>query len=127
MSQIPTLMSSFSIQSTEDVDLLFNIAFKLRENTPYSFRILAHNLNIFTPYSNKLKDLYNSYQLENILSLPIFPSEVIYFSFNYTVECPDENCSIFKKSLEKLSLVLENENDLKQNGDHSGNKCLINS
>jgi hypothetical protein len=104
-------MSSFCIQSTEEVESLVNDAYKLRENTPYSFRILAHNLNIFTPYSTRLKELYNLYQLDSILSLPLFPSEVIYITFNYTVECPDENCTNFKKSLEKLSIAIETGND----------------
>jgi hypothetical protein len=113
-------MSSFCIQSNEEVECLVNDAYKLRENTPYSFRILAHNLNIFTPYSSRLKELYNFYQLDNLLSLPIFPSEVIYISFNYTVECPDENCTNFKKSLEKLSIFIDTGNDFQSEDQNNG-------
>jgi len=113
-------MSSFCIHTTEEVERLVNDAYKLRENTPYSFRILAHNLNIFTPYSTRLKELYNIYQLDNILSLPIFPSEVIYITFNYTVECPDENCANFKKSLEKLSISIDSGNELLSEDQNNG-------
>ena len=102
-------MSAFTIQSQEDLDFIYELALKLRENTPYSFRILANNLNIFVPYSDNLKELYNFYQPDTLMSLPIFPSEVIYITYNYTVECPDENCVNFKKSLEKLSIVIDAE------------------
>lgn len=102
-------MSSFSIQSKENLDIIFQLALKLRENTPYSFRILSNNLKIFVPYSEVIKDLYHKYQPENILSLPIFPSEVIYITSSSSIECPDENCINFQKSLEKLSFEIDSE------------------
>lgn len=103
------------IQSQEDLDFIYKTALKLRENTPYSFRILSNNLNIFFPYSEVLKDLYNIYQPDQLLSLPIFPSEVIFITFNYSIDCPDENCIIFKKSLEKLSIKIDSEIGIKTN------------
>ena len=107
ISQIPTLMSSFKIQNDEDLNFIYNTALKLRDNTPYSFRILSNNLEIFVPYSDNLKDLYNFYQPDQLLSLPIFPSEVVYITYNYTFDCPDENCSNFIDSLKKLNVIDE--------------------
>ena len=114
LSQIPSLMSSFKIQNDEDLNFIYNTALKLRDNTPYSFRILANNLGIFVPYSQNLKELYNFYQPDLLLSMPIFPSEAVYITYNYSFDCPDENCTNFTESLKKLNL-LDDLKDYKNN------------
>ena len=98
-------MSSFSIQNKKDLDLIFNTAYKLRENTPYSFRILINYLKIFVPYSKDLKELYLLYQPDRLLTIPIFSSEVIYITSNFQIDCPDDNCINFKKSICKLKVI----------------------
>ena len=87
------------LQSCEEVYLIYNEAIEIREKTPYSFRILANNLEIFKPNSTNLKMLYHKYNLENLILLPIFPSEVFSITYENIVNCSDERCEQFQKGI----------------------------
>jgi len=94
------------IATSEDAISIYKKALEIRDKTPYSFRILANNLEIFKPDSTRLMELYIKYNLENIIALPIFPSEIFSIAYKNIVECPDSNCLIFQKK------IYENKRDL---------------
>ena len=92
--------------------MIHNNALKIRDSTPYSFRILAKNLNIFSRENlNQLKFYFEYYRPDKLLTLPIFPAEVIYIAYNNTIECPDENCDKYSKKLEKLTQSKDSDNN----------------
>lgn len=98
------VITSLTMDDQKDVKLIFNLAISLRDNTPYSFRMLANYLGIFN--RNRLPHLRNLNSIfmpDKLISLPIFPSEVLYITFKQYLDCPDENCPVFKKNLKKFS------------------------
>ena len=104
LSQIPSIISSLFIRNDNEVREIIESAIKLRNNTPYSLRIFSEHLGIFSLKKfDKLKYLNQYFQPEKMITLPIFASEVFYITFNYLVNCPDESCINFQKSMERLN------------------------
>ncbi len=98
-SQIPTLLSAMYLKSCEDVEKIYKEALEIRDQTPFSFRILIHNLEIFKTNSTNLKDAFYKYDIDNIITLPMFTSEIFYITYGNIVNCPDEKCSIYQKRI----------------------------
>ena len=97
------MISTLSITSKEDVISIYNNAIKIRDTTPHSFRIFARNLYIFSRADiNHLKLYFEYYRPDKLFTLPILPSELIYITYNSTIECPDENCEKYQRKYEKL-------------------------
>lgn len=92
IAQIPSVMTGLTIESIEELDKIIEIAFTIRYNTPYSFRFLCNNLQIFVPNSTELEKAYNTYKPDTMTALPMFPSEVFYITYKEEVKCPDEQC-----------------------------------
>ncbi len=69
---------------------------EIKQQTPYSFKLLAKKLEIFRPRSNRLKELFTLYEPESLLCLPVLPSEVFFIAYNNIVGCPDYDCGNFK-------------------------------
>jgi hypothetical protein len=69
---------------------------EIRQQTPYSYKLLARKLEIFKPRSTRLKELFSLYEPESLLCLPILPSEVFFIAYNNIVGCPDFDCGNFK-------------------------------
>ena len=107
------------MQSEDEVNDIFKIALNLREHTPYSFRILSDHLGIYSYKKiNRLKYLNEYFKPHKMISLPIFISEVLYITYKDLVDCPDENCINFQKSMQKLysedndiSVIFDDDND----------------
>jgi len=87
------------LKSCDDVHQIYKNALEVRKNTPFSFRILANNLELFKPNSPNLKTLFYKYDVENIMALPMFPSEVLSITYGNILNCPDDKCSIFQKRI----------------------------
>ena len=111
LTMVPVAISSISIESIEEIDEIFNEAIKLRENTPYSFRILANMLEIFKCYCEDPKAIYEKYRPDTLLTLPIFPCEIFYICYNGMTNCPDSNC----KNNTKNKNENENEDEVIKN------------
>lgn len=94
-SQIPSIISQLTLKSREMIDKVFEKAKKIRSVTPYSFRLFFSQLDIFKPFSRRHKELFERYQPENLLCLPILPSEIFFIAYNKIVSCPDKNCRYF--------------------------------
>ena len=108
-----------NIQTEEEVREMFNLALKLRSNTPYSFRILSNHLGIFSVQNfERLKYLNQFFQPEAMISLPIFASEVFYITYKSLLNCPDEACTNFKKNDESVKI-----NNLKKSDINTYMKC----
>jgi hypothetical protein len=94
-SQIPSIISQLTLKSPDMIDKVFENAKKIRAVTPYSFRLFFSQLDIFKPFSRRHKELFEHYQPENLICLPILPSEIFYIAYNKIVSCPDKNCRYF--------------------------------
>ena len=51
-SYLATLMTTLTITSSEELNIIFDLALKLREQTPYSYRILVNKIG-FLKKNNK--------------------------------------------------------------------------
>ena len=94
-SVIPSILSQLRIQDIEEVNKILDSAVDLRDKTPYSFRLYAEKLEIFKFKSSKLKELYEKFDPENLLCMPIYPSEMLRITYKDFIGCPDEFCLKF--------------------------------
>ncbi|MCQ2820432.1 MAG: TBC domain-containing protein [archaeon] len=108
MSSIPSVVCKVAIENIDQVDELIGDAIDLSNKTPYSFRLLAKNLNIFSYHSTKIQELYYFYALDNMLAMPIFPSEVMGISYKHFFHCVDSDCPNFSEQDKKSSFFGSN-------------------
>jgi len=121
-SQIPSIISQLTLKGPEMIDKVFENAKKIRAVTPYSFRLFLNQLDIFKPFSKRHKELFEHYQPENLLCLPILPSEIFYIAYNKIVSCPDKNCRFFNNLYDfenNNCIFTDKSNDLNTNADSS--------
>ena len=108
LTMVPIALTTIYIDSIEEIDKIFNEAIKLRDNTPYSFRIFANMLEIFKCHCDNPNELYEKYKPDKLLTLPIFPCEIFYICFNGITKCPDSNCKNNSKNKNKIENDEEN-------------------
>ena len=113
LTMVPVALSSISIDSKEDIDEIYNIAIKLREKTPYSFKIFANYLEIFKCYCENPKEIYEKYKPDKLLTLPIFPSEIFYICYKGATKCPDGTCknNTKNKNNNDINDIFNDDND----------------
>ena len=115
-SQIPSIISQFTLKDEEMIEKIFNNAKVIRSATPYSFRLYFDKLEILKQDSKRHKELFERLQPELLIALPILPSEIFYVAYNKIVTCPDKNCFHFKNlfDYEKnlIPEIKENEKNL---------------
>jgi len=87
------------LRSCEDVYLIYKETLDIRDKTPHSFRMLIYNLDIFKPNTTNLKLMFYKYNLDNLIALPIFPSELFSITYENIVSCPDDKCANFQKCI----------------------------
>ena len=97
-STLPLMFSKMSIKTLEALEEIVEKAKKIRDNTPYSFRILVNKLEIFKPRSLRLKELYEKYNTEEMISFPFLPSEILFNLYKDEVGCVDNSCANFLKN-----------------------------
>ena len=100
---IPSLMSNLSIFSVDEMDDIIQKSLEMRNNTPYSFRILANKLEVFKFGSTKLQEKYEYYKPETMSVMPMFPSEVFYITYKSIINCPDEDCDVLKNVRKEIT------------------------
>lgn len=96
ISHLPSSLSSLSIKSIEDCHQTYLLACEMRERTPYSFRLYVRSLGIFSGGSKKY-----SFEVEKLMALPILPSELLYYTYNNIIRCPDQQCKCFYRKSDK--------------------------
>ena len=89
---LATLITTISINSIEELNYIFDLAFKLREKTPYSYRILANKIGFLKKNNKDIKDTYEFYKPQSIPAMPIFPLEILSITNKFTEECVDPDC-----------------------------------
>ena len=89
---IPILITKLTINSVKEMGNILKIALRLREETPYSFRLLANKLEIFKYHSDDIEKCYEKYKPQFLVTMPIFPSEIFYICYNDIIKCPDDLC-----------------------------------
>jgi hypothetical protein len=99
-SQIPSVLSQLCIKNITEVELIFQRAKKIKEQTPYSLKLLAMKLEIFKANSTRVKELFLLYEPESLICLPILPSEVFFIAYNNIIKCPDYECKNFRNQEE---------------------------
>ena len=92
-SIVIVILSQLTLNTEDEVDTIFSLALNIRNNTPYSFKVLANKLEIFKENSPNIKYLYNLIKPNEFVSLPIFPKELFYLAYNQQMKCPNEDCS----------------------------------
>ena len=121
LTMVPVVITTISIDSIQEIDDIFNEAIKLRERTPYSFKLLANLLEIFKYHCEDPKGIYEKYKPDTFLTLPIFPSEIFYICYKGATKCPDDTCKNNTKNKDK-----EDDNDFnkdKTNNNFNLKKC----
>ncbi|MCQ2817427.1 MAG: TBC domain-containing protein [archaeon] len=96
-SMIPLFFSKLTIETEEQLIQIVKSAKDIRDKTPYSFRILVNKLQIFKPRSRRLRELFEKYNTENMLALPILPSEILFNFYLSETKCVDNQCKYFLK------------------------------
>ena len=126
IKHLPKIISRFIVNTKEEIDFIFSYALDLRNETPYSFRILANRLEIFNFKSKMLENAYEQYKPYSLIAMPIFPTEIFHICYNHLIKCPDELCKNCKNNNQmndnnlnksKVSYNVENhiENNLNNN------------
>ena len=95
---IPILFSKCCITSDSELSKIIQQARIIRQHTPNSFRLLVNKLEIFKPRSHKLKIMYEKFNTDEMISLPILASEVLYNEFKNEIYCADSQCKHYIKN-----------------------------
>ena len=138
-SLLPPLISNLTILTKDELKYIMNLADKLVEKTPYSFRILANKLKFLTPNNKNVQKLYEIYKPQTIPAMPIFPQEIFFITYDNIIQCPDPDCDNekgFQKIIKdgkikyKLGFDLIDNPDVNDYGEkmkeHKCEKCKMN-
>ena len=100
------MLSKLTIETMEELTEIMSIAMDLREETPFSFRILANKLGIFQK-NISVKELYSKFkdfQFDTLITIPIYAMEIFYITYKDNIKCPDIQC----KKNKELKIKIEN-------------------
>ena len=92
---ILSVLSQLHIDTIEEVNDVLDFAAELKDNTPNSFYLLANKLEIFKYNSPNIKKLFEEYNVDKMLAIPMFPSDILNITYKDIIGCPDENCENF--------------------------------
>ena len=96
------LMTALTIKQKEEIKLIMDMALKLRQQTPYSFRVLANKLGFLKPNNKKVKELYEKYHPQTLPAIPILPLEVLSLMQKSGIDCIDPQCKNSKNRIKAL-------------------------
>ena len=94
-SGILSILSKLRINSLDEINDIIDIAIVLRNNTPNSFYLFAKYLEIFNYGSTNLKKLFEEYNPNSMLAMPIFDSEILFINYKDIIGCPEQECKNF--------------------------------
>ena len=96
-SSIPVFFSKNQIGTKELLTEIVKSAREIRKNTPISFRLLVKNLEIFKSRTTRVKEMYEKYNPEQILAMPVLAEELL-GNMNLKkrkIPCINEKCDNF--------------------------------
>ena len=95
-SSIPVFFSKIQISTKEKLSEFVKTAREIRQNTPLSLRILIKNLEIFKSRTTRVKEMYEKYNPEQMLVMPVLPEELLCMMYSKkNIPCPNEKCINF--------------------------------
>ena len=109
-SYLATLITTLTINSLEELDKVFDMALKLREQTPYSYRILVNKIGFLKKNNQNIKITYELYKPKSIPAMPIFPLEILNITNKSVDDCVDpecKNCKYNENYIDKDSISEE--------------------
>ena len=106
------LMAALTITNFDELNSIFDLALKLREQTPYSYRILVNKIGFLKKNNKDIKRTYELYQPQTIPAMPIFPLEIFNITNRTSVECVDPECKNCKSNENNIENELKDYNDL---------------
>ena len=86
------LMVGLTMSNKEELDLVAKIALELRNNTPYSFRLLANKIGFLKTNNKNIQKNFELYNPESIPTMQIFPIEILNSNYANKILCPDPEC-----------------------------------
>lgn len=94
---VPNCINSISIETSNVLEKIYLEAKKIEGNTPRSFDLLVHKLRLFDPRCKmeELNRLGNVIKLNSMISLPIFPSEILKLIYPKKIFCINNSCDNF--------------------------------
>ena len=105
-SSVPLSFSQLKIKTREELFEILTIAENIKKTIPYSFRILVNELEIFKPRSINLKEKYEKYKTDEMITFPILSGEILHYLYKEEIKCVDEKCKNF---LPKKNINEDNE------------------
>ena len=120
-SFLATLITTLSINTKEELNDIMDLAYEIREKTPYSYRILVNKIGFLKTNNTQIKQKYQFYKPQSIPAMPIFPLEIISITNKFTKECVDPKCincilnKNYKKIVEKKEYILKWDDDFSIN------------
>ena len=93
---LASLMAALTITNMDELNAVFDLASKLGEQTPFSYRILANKIGFLKKNNKDIKRSYELYQPKTIPAMPIFPLEI----FNITNRTSVLNVKIINQVVE---------------------------
>ena len=116
-STILSILSDLHIDTIEEVNKIIDLATEIRDKTPNSLYLLSNKLEIFNYNSNNLQNLYEQYNPDQMLALPIFANELFCFIYQDLFSCPYEKCENFlkNKNSDLSNCIYCRNNELKKN------------
>ena len=102
---LASLMAALTITNMGELNTVFDLALKLREQTPYSYRILVNKIGFLKKNNKNIKKTYELYQPQTLPAMPIIPLEIFNITNRTSVECVDPEC----KNCKSYGINMENE------------------
>ena len=118
-SSIPVLFSKIQISTKEELTEIVNRAREMRKNTPLSLRLMVKNLEIFKSRTPRVREMYEKYNPEQMLAMPVLPEELLSFmnSNKRDIPCPNEKCDNFFMNIE---LPQDENNNINEGNKNNG-------
>ena len=118
-SSIPVFFSKIQISTKEELTEIVMSAREIRKNTPLSLRILVKNLEIFKSRTSRVKEMYEKYNPEQMLVMPVLPEELLCImnSNKKAIPCPNEKCENFF-----MNIDINNENNNNEGNNNTNNE-----
>ena len=91
-AELPTLMTSLTMVDGETVDLIFEKAKKIKDETPYSFMYLILNEGVLKKTVNAMKLQRLVTRLETLPALPMSPKELLFYCYPGKINCSNPFC-----------------------------------
>ena len=105
------ILVNLTFDSKEEITNIINMAFELRNLTPYSYRFLSNKVGLYKSNILKEKNNFEILHQNFVPTMPIFPLEILFGKYKSSnkIICPDKQCPNNKKN-DKITIYWEKDN-----------------